>query len=77
MAAIGNDAEKLFFILLANQKHYWHKSVQGILALAKSYSPEIVNSSCARALAFGACEYQLVKRICKSGSYVLPLEIKR
>lgn len=74
MAAVGAFAEQMFFCLLTHKQTYWHRSVQGILALAKGYSADIVNRSCQRALAYGAYDYQTIKRICKNGCYVLPLE---
>jgi len=76
MAAIGNYAEQLFFCLLQYRKNGWNRSVQGIIALTKSYSPDIVNKSCKRALAYGAYGYQTIKRICQNGSYMLPVEFK-
>lgn len=74
MAAIGAFAEQLFLCLLTHKRGYWHRPVQGILALTKSYSADIVNRSCQRALAYGAYDYQTIKRICQNGCYVLPLE---
>lgn len=74
MASIGQYAEQLFFSVLENKKNNWTRPVQGILSLTKKYSAEIVNRSCQRALAFGAYEYQIIKNICQTASYNLPLE---
>lgn len=74
MAQIGSFAEQIFFGLLAHKKGCWSRPIQGILALVKNYTPEIVNRSCQRALAYGAYDYQVIKRICQNGSYVLPVE---
>jgi hypothetical protein len=74
MATIGHYAEQLFFLVLANKKNSWTRPVQGVLSLAKKYSADIINRSCQRALAFGVCEYQIIKNICQTGSYNLPLE---
>lgn len=74
MAAIGNDAEQMFFCLLKHKKGCWSRPIQGIIALTKHYSPDIVNRSCKRALAYGAYDYQIIKRICHNGSYTLPIE---
>ena len=74
MAKIGCYAEQLFFSVLENKKSNWTRPVQGILSLTKKYSAEIVNRSCQRALAFGTYDYQVIKNICHTGSYHLPLE---
>ena len=47
---------------------------RGVLSLQKLYSDEIINTSCKRALRYGAIEYIIVKNICKNSAYVLPLE---
>jgi transposase len=74
MAQIGQHAEQLFFSVLEHNKNSWTRPIQGILSLIKKYSTDIVNRSCQRALHFGAYEYQIVKNICRTGSYNLPLE---
>lgn len=74
MAKVGQFAEQLFFGFLAHKKNSWARPIQGILALTKKYSSDIVNRSCQRALAYGAYDYQIIKRICQNGSYVLPIE---
>lgn len=74
MAAVGAYVEQLFFFLLKEQKSSWQRPVQGILALSKQYSFEIVDLSCKRALAFNVGSYQMVKNICEKGAYKLPIE---
>lgn len=74
MSNIGEYAEQLFFSILENKNNAWIRPIQGILSLTKKYPSEIINLSCQRALAFNAYEYQIVKNICKNGSYNLPLE---
>lgn len=74
MSNIGEHAEQLFFSILENKNNSWIRPIQGILSLTKKYPSEIINLSCQRALAFNAYEYQIVKNICKNGSYNLPLE---
>jgi transposase len=74
MAAIGQYAEQFFFSLVHHKKQSWNRPVQGILSLTKTFSGDIINRSCQRALAFGAYDYHTVKNICKNGSYHLPLE---
>jgi hypothetical protein len=74
MAEVGNFVEQIFFCILENKKQSWGRPVQGILSLVKRYSSDIVNRSCERALAYGAYDYQIIKRICENGSYNLPVE---
>jgi len=75
MAAIGQFAEQLFFGMISQYKNAWSRPIQGILALKKSFSNEIINLACQRALAYSAYEYHIIKNICKNGSYVLPIEL--
>lgn len=74
MAAMGQFAEQMFFGLVEHYKNSWSRPVQGILALKKSFSSEVINLACQRALAYSAYEYQIIKNICQNGSYVLPVE---
>ncbi|MEW6571943.1 MAG: hypothetical protein AB1390_12375 [Nitrospirota bacterium] len=76
MAEIGPFAEQLFFLILKENKTYWAQPVRGILSLTKQYSREVVEMACKRALAYGVYQYQTVKRICESGSYVLPVDFE-
>lgn len=74
MKAIGDYAEQLFFLILKNRPHDWTRPVQGILSLPKSYSKDIVDLACKRAVAYDIHTYQTVKNICKNRSYLLPVE---
>jgi transposase len=76
MSGLGVYAEQMFFFILQNQKNYWYKTVQGILSLQKSYPDNIINSACKRALAYGVFQYQIIKNICRNGSYLLPIEFQ-
>jgi len=76
MAEIGVFAEQLFFLILKENKTYWSQAVRGILSLTKQYPREVVEMACKRALAYGVYQYQTVKRICESGSYVLPVDFE-
>lgn len=73
MADLGPYCEKLFSQVIEKQPGNWTRTVKGILSLTNFYSPDTVEASCKRALAFGLVEYQAVKRICKNGAYVLPV----
>lgn len=74
MADIGPYAEQAFFMILEKQPRDWSRTAQGILSLLKSYPKEILDLACKRAIAFEACQYQVIKRICYNGSYSLPVE---
>lgn len=74
MADIGPYAEQIFFLILQKQPQDWSRTAQGILSLLRSYPKEIIDLSCKRAIAFGVCQYQVIKRICQNGSYNLPVE---
>jgi transposase len=76
MAGIGNYVEQMFFYILKHQKHYWQRSVQGILSLSKKHPPNVIDLSCKRALAFHVCSYRTIKNICENGSYKLPVEFQ-
>jgi transposase len=76
MKNLGPFSEQLFFWILQNQKGSWYRTVQGILSLEKSYTKEILELACKRALAFRVYEYQTIKNICKNGSYKLPVEFE-
>ena len=74
MADVGPYAEQIFFMIIEKYPHEWSRTVQGILSLAKRYPKDIINLACKRAIAFGVCQYQVIKRICFNGSYNLPVE---
>lgn len=74
MAEIGAYTEQLFFLVIQTHPREWGRIVQGILSLAKQYPKEILELACKRALAFGVCQYQIIRNICSNGSYNLPIE---
>jgi len=74
MSEVGSYAEQVFFIVVQEHPADWTRTVQGILSLAKRYPKEVVNLACKRAIAFNACQYQIIKNICSNGSYNLPVE---
>jgi hypothetical protein len=74
MREVGDDADKLFLLLVAEYPHQWNRITQGLLSLVKKFSKEVVNLACRRALAFGVIQYKTIKNICANGSYKLPLE---
>ena len=74
MAAIGPYGKKLFSLIIENNKNYWAQPVKGILSLRKKYPSEVLEASCKRAYFYGVISYQIVKNICSSGAYHLPVE---
>lgn len=74
MAAVGPYAEKLFFLIVKNNSQYWGSPIKGILSLRKKYPDEIIEASCKRAYFYRVESYQIVKNICESGAYLLPVE---
>ena len=76
MNQLGEDAGKLFLLILKKHPTEWNRMTQGILSLSKKFSTEIVNLACRRALAFQICRYRIIRNICENGSYKLPLEFR-
>lgn len=74
MAAIGDYGQRLFDLIVRNNKSYWAQPVKGILSLRKKYPNDVLEASCKRAYYYGVISYQMVKNICASGAYNLPLE---
>jgi len=74
MAGVGEYAEQLFLMILKRYTRTWSRPVSGILKLARDYSNNIVNLACKRGVAFGVCDYQIIKNMCQNGSYNLPCE---
>ena len=50
------------------------RSVQGLLGLARRYSPARLEAACARALHYGDATYRRLKRILAAGVVQVPLE---
>jgi len=74
MVAIGPYAEKLFSLIVGNNKQYWAQSIKGILSLRKRYPEKVIEASCKRAYFYKVKSYQIVKNIAVSGAYLLPVE---
>jgi len=74
MKNIGKNAERLFFLILSENKSVWIQTVRGILSLTKQYPPEILEKACERALIFNVLTYQIIKNICNNGAYNLPID---
>jgi len=74
MKEVGPYCEKFFDKTLDQKPKSSSAIARGVLSLKKLYSDKVIEASCRRALFYGAIEYRVVKSICKSSAYVLPLE---
>ena len=74
MGKIGPKSLELFEMILDKKPRHWGDTVKGIISLTRRYSNEVVELACRRALVYGATDYQIVKRILKTGAYALPAE---
>lgn len=69
MTAVGPYAAEVFLQMEQKFPAYWGAMTRGILKLKTSYTEEVINLSCKRALRFKALGYQQIKKICESGLY--------
>ena len=76
-AKIGPSAQKLVACILENRLHpeQGYRSCLGLLRLGKRYSPERLESACARALGMKAYSYKNVESILKNGLDRQPLTL--
>jgi len=59
-----------FFITLKQEKPYqWHRQINGVFNLVKTYGKQIVNLACKRAINYKVYSYLSVKNICEKGLY--------
>ncbi len=77
MAEIGEFAEHFFLFLIRQNPNCWGRVIKGILSLVKNYSNEVINLACKRAIAYDVHTYKMVKSICETGSYKLPVEFSK
>jgi transposase len=73
MELIGEYTKRLFALIVKENPNSWYRSVRGILSLSKSYSNEVLELACKRALYFNVTSYNKIKSICESGYYNLSL----
>lgn len=76
MAAIGENAQEYFKLLLATKKGYWSRIVRGILGLVSENGKEAVEASLARALYFSTTNLTTIRNIVKDRLYESELEPK-
>ncbi|MFC1567190.1 IS21 family transposase [bacterium] len=74
MQKIGANAVAFFKVYVGENQINWNRAINGILSLLKTYTPEIIDAACKRALKYDALKYQIVRNICQNGSYNLPID---
>jgi len=75
MKEVGPYCGKFFDKALSQKPKSSSAIARGVLSLKKLYPDNVIEASCKRALFYGAIEYRVVKSICSSSAYVLPLEV--
>jgi transposase len=73
MEKVGIYTQALFALIVKENPNAWYRIVLGILHLRKTYSDQIIELSCKRALYFSITQYSKIKSICESGCYNLEL----
>lgn len=73
MENIGEYTKTLFAMIVKENPNTWYRTVLGILSLRKTYTDQIIELSCRRALYFSVTQYSKIKSICESGCYNLAL----
>lgn len=73
MQKIGNNCSLLLEFLQQEKSRDWHRSAKGIVALRKTYSDELIDKACHRALSYGITSYSKIKNILDNNAVNLPL----
>lgn len=73
MQKIGNNCKLLLEFLQREKSRDWHRSAKGIVALRKTYSDELIDKACHRALSYGITSYSKIKNILDNNAVNLPL----
>ena len=74
MASIGPNAFIFFenYLISSSNRKYHYRSISGILSLRKSYTVELIDDACRRAVEYGAFSYKTIKNICEKNLISLP-----
>lgn len=74
MASIGPNASAFFenYLTSSSNRKYDYRSISGILSLRKSYTVEIIDDACRRAVEYGAFSYKTIRNICEKNLISLP-----
>lgn len=73
MKKIRDNCYAIYLEIKEEYKRDWHRAVKGIISLQKTYSDEVIDLACKRALHFGICSYSRIKKIIENNSHNLPL----
>jgi hypothetical protein len=73
MRKIGDNSYAFYLEIKDKHKRDWYRAVKGIINLRKTYSDEIIDLACKRALHFGIYSYSRIKKILENNCYNLPL----
>jgi hypothetical protein len=60
MRSLGESTEALFSRIVQDHPYDWYRIVKGILSLRKTYSDEVIDLTCKRALAFGVISNPII-----------------
>jgi hypothetical protein len=74
MECIGPSAVDFMLEIEKARPRHWHAMTKGISRLCKKYDNQAIDSSCRRALSYGALSYLEVKNILEKKLYDLPGE---
>ena len=73
MSQVGEHTKMLFALIVKEHPSLWYRAVKGILSLRKTYTDQVIELSCKRAIYFSITQYIKIKSICESGCYNLEL----
>ena len=68
MRKIGDNSYAFYLEIKDKHKRDWYRAVKGIINLRKTYSDEIIDLACKRALHFGIYSYSRIKKILENNS---------
>jgi transposase len=73
MVQVGEYTKMLFCLIVKEDPNFWYRTVKGILSLRKTYTDQVIELACKRAIHFSITQYIKIKSICESGCYNLEL----
>ena len=73
MRDIGNHSYAFYLEVKEKHKQDWYRVIKGVISLRKTYSDEIIDLACKRALHYGIYSYIIIKRILENNCFNLPL----
>lgn len=73
MQKIGDNCQLFLELLQQERSKDWHRAARGIVALRRSYSDELIDRACKRALHYGIVSYSKIKNMLQNNAVNLPL----